>query len=43
MFSYNLSRQYSYRWLPWATMIGGLVLAVLFSVFSLANTGYYLE
>ncbi|KAK4160687.1 hypothetical protein QBC43DRAFT_325076 [Cladorrhinum sp. PSN259] len=42
-FTYSISREYPYRWFPWVTLIGGLVFATLFTVFSLAAKGYYLE
>lgn len=42
-FSYAISREYPYQWFPWVVVIGGTVFTVLFSVFSLATKGYYLE
>ncbi|KAM7183882.1 hypothetical protein V8F20_012443 [Naviculisporaceae sp. PSN 640] len=42
-FSYPISREYPYKWFPWVVVIGGFLFTVLFSVFSLATKGYYLE
>lgn len=42
-FSYSLSRPYPYRWFPWVTCIGALLLAVLFSAINVAAVGYETE
>ncbi|KAH8892852.1 hypothetical protein GQ53DRAFT_840656 [Thozetella sp. PMI_491] len=42
-FHYSITRPYPYRWFAWVVLIGGTLLAVLISVFSLASNGYYLD
>ncbi|KAK4184904.1 hypothetical protein QBC35DRAFT_454769 [Podospora australis] len=42
-FSYPITREYPYRWFSWVTYVGGFLFAILFTVFSLATKGYYLE
>jgi len=43
-FSYSISRDYTYGpWFPWATVAGGLLFTVLFTVFNVATTGYQMR
>jgi len=42
-FHYNLSRAYPYKWFTWLTIVGGVLLVVLFSAINIAAVGYRLE
>src|SRR3569833_1225820 len=42
-FSYSIQRPYPYPWFTWVTAIGGIISALLISIFNLGSEGYYLE
>lgn len=42
-FTYPISRPYPYRWFTPLTLIGGVVLAVLFTLINLGSSGFYLK
>ncbi|RSL53998.1 hypothetical protein CEP54_010116 [Fusarium duplospermum] len=42
-FSYPVSRPYPFRWFTPATLIGGIVLTVLFTLINLGSSGFYLK
>jgi hypothetical protein len=42
-FSYPITRPYPLRWFTPIALIGGIILAVLFSLVNLASNGYYLR
>ena len=41
-FSYNLSRQYPFRWFTPIAIVGAIILTTLFSVLNFATNGYVL-
>ncbi|KAF7192536.1 hypothetical protein HII31_06127 [Pseudocercospora fuligena] len=41
-FSFNLTREYRYKWFPWVAIIGGIVATVLVSLLSYGTSGYNL-
>ncbi|KAF6803188.1 hypothetical protein CSOJ01_11053 [Colletotrichum sojae] len=42
-FSYSISKPYPFRWFTPVALVGGLVLAVVVSLFNLSANGYYLK
>ncbi|EEU43519.1 uncharacterized protein NECHADRAFT_101122 [Fusarium vanettenii 77-13-4] len=42
-FSYPISRPYPFRWFTPVTLVGGVVLAVLFTLINLGSSGFYLK
>lgn len=42
-FSYNITRQYPFRWFTWVVIIGGIITVILVSVLNVAITGYELR
>lgn len=43
IFSYNLTRKYSYPWFTWFVLAGGIAATVIFTVINLAANGYELR
>jgi len=42
-FSYPITKPYPYRWFTPVTVVGGIILSVLFSLVNLAANGYYMR
>lgn len=42
-FSYTITKPYPYRWFTPVAIVGGIILAVLFSLVNLAANGYYMR
>ncbi|KAI8665423.1 hypothetical protein NCS56_00978000 [Fusarium sp. Ph1] len=42
-FSYPISRPYPFRWFTPLTLVGGVVLAVVFTLINLGSSGFYLK
>lgn len=41
-FRYPITRAYPYKWFPWVVYIGGIIVAVFFSILNFAANGYIL-
>ncbi|KAH6886829.1 hypothetical protein B0T10DRAFT_442949 [Thelonectria olida] len=42
-FQYPITRPYPFRWFTLVTIVGGVILAVIFSLINLASSGFYLN
>ncbi|KAF4458104.1 hypothetical protein F53441_112 [Fusarium austroafricanum] len=42
-FSYAITKPYPFRWFTPVTVVGGIILTVLFTILNLGSTGYYLK
>lgn len=43
IFTYSVTRPFPYKWFTWVVLLGGTVLAVLFSFVAVASNGYTLQ